>query len=244
MQEVSEMYGLKILRPFLTTHPEDLKEYLRKKSIEWVTDSSNDCDDFLRVRIRKFLPQLESSVGVSSQRLVETMAVLRRSRDYITSQVERFIKQNVRYWDGAGVSLSLIALSQQHEEIIYHVLGTLIKRVGQSDYTARADDIERLAASVLPEKFSGVECLAVKLDGLQKDTTNVKASKFKGATLGHCEVFVAQNKLWIVPELKIKNKLPKKVWDEFCSQYPDYMKQKLPYKLRVVLVKTKMDVEF
>lgn len=219
MQEVSEMYGLKILRPFLTTSPEKLKEYLRQKKIDWVTDSSNNCDDFLRVRIRKFLPELEQATGITPQRIVETMAVLNRSRDYITSQVTRFIKQHVRFWENSGVSVSLSVLRQQHEEILYRVLAELIKQIGQSDYTARADDVERLKRDILDIRF-------------------------KGATLGHCEVMVAQSKLWIVPELKLKKRLPKKVWEEFVAQNPKYAKLKLPYKLRIALVKTKMNVEF
>lgn len=219
MQEVSEMYGLKVLRPFLNTSPDVLKDYLQQKGVAWVTDSSNDCDDFLRVRIRKFLPQMESAVAITPQRLVDTMAVLSRSRDYIKSQEERFIKHHVRFWDDIGVSIALSVLEKQHSEIIYLVLADLIKQIGQSDYTARADDIERLAMSVLQ-------------------------ANFKGATLGHCEIFVSQGKLWIVPELKLKNRLPKKIWEEFVVLYPQYEKQKIPYKMRVALVKVKMAVEF
>jgi len=219
MQEVSELNGLTILRPFLKTPPEVLKKYLRDKKIDWVTDSSNSCEDFLRVRIRNFLPQMEVSIGITPQRLVDTMTVLNRSRQYIDSQVAKFIKQHVRFWKTAGATVSLTVLGQQHEEIIYRVLAALIKQIGQSDYTARADDVERLAGVVLSEKF-------------------------KGATLGHCEIFVQAGKLWIVPELKLKTKMPQKIWQDFVEENPQYAKQKLPYKLRVALVKTKMKVEF
>ncbi len=244
MQEVSEMYGLKILRPFLKTPPEILKQYLKQKKIEWVTDTSNDCDDFLRVRVRKFLPQMEQSIGITTQRLIDTMAVLRRSRDYINMQVSRFIKQHVRFWDDAGISVSLAVLNQQHEEIVYHVLAELIKQVGQSEYTARSEDVNRLAASLLQEKFNGIDYWTVKLNDLQDIKKSLSVSDFKGATLGHCEIFLAQGKLWIVPELKLKKRLSKKMWEDFIIQNPQYAKFKLPYKLRVVLVKTKMKVEF
>ena len=244
MQEVSELYGLKLLRPFLNVSPQALKDYLKQKKINWVEDSSNECEDFLRVRVRKFLPKMESELGIKPQRIVDTMAVLKRSRDYIQYQVTKFIKQHVRVWDNVAVSLSLSTLAQQHEEIIYNVLAVLIKQIGQSQYTARAEDVERLAKEVLTEKFGGIDYWTVKLDLLQEVKTNLSTSDFKGATLGHCEVFVALGKLWIVPELKIKKRLPKKLWEEFCVQNPKYAKQKLPYKLRVVLVKTKMDVEF
>lgn len=219
MQEVSEMYGLKILRPLLTVSPESLKKYLQQKKIEWVTDSSNNSDDFLRVRIRKFLPQMEEAIGVSPKRIVDTMAVLRRSRDYIQSQVTKFIKQHVRFWDECGVSLSLNVLSQQHDEIIYRVLSELIRTVAHSDYTVCAEDVERLQKAVFMPRF-------------------------RGATLGHCEIFIAQGKIWIVPELKLKTKMPKKIWEDFVASHLEYAKSQLPYKLRVALVKSKMKVEF
>lgn len=244
MQEISELNGLKILRPLLRTPPEVLKKYLKEQKIDWITDSSNNCEDFLRVRVRKFLPKLESSIGITPQRLVDTMSVLNRSRHYIESQVAKFIKQHVRFWENAGVSVSISVLEQQHEEIVYRVLAELIKQIGQSDYTARADDVGRLVGSILKEKFGGIDYWSVKLDTLQEVRKNLRSSAFKGATLGHCEIFVFRKKLWIVPELKIKNRLPKKVWMQFVSENPQYLKQELPYKLRVALVKSKMNVEF
>ena len=162
---------------------------------------------------------MEASIGITPQRIVDTMAVLNRSSQYIDSQVTKFIKQHVRFWNEAGASVSLTVLGQQHEEIVYRVLAALIKQIGQSDYTARADDVERLADVVLSEKF-------------------------KGSTLGHCEIFVQAGKLWIVPELKLKTKMPQKIWQNFIEENPQYAKQNLPYKLRVALVKTKMKVEF
>ena len=219
MQEVSEMYGLKVLRPLLTVSPEFLKNYLRQRKIEWVTDSSNSSDDFLRVRVRKFLPQMEKAIGVSPERIVDTMAVLRRSRDYIQSQVTKFIKQHVRFWDACGASLALSVLIQQHDEIVYRVMSELIRTVAHSDYTVCAEDVERLQKAVFTPRF-------------------------RGATLGHCEIFVSQGKLWIVPELRLKKRMPRKVWEEFCDYNPSFEKYKLPYKLRVALVKTKMNVEF
>lgn len=219
MQPVSNLNGLTILRPLLHTHPDALKKFLCERNIEWINDASNQCDDFLRVRMRKFLPEFERATGITPQRLVETMSVLSRSRDYIHSQTEKFIRQHVKFWDNAGVSVFLSLLAQQHEEMRYRVLSELIKRVGGRIYTPRADDTERL--------------LSVALE-----------TGFRGATLGGCEVFPAQGKLWIVPELKQKTRLPKKVWDMFVLENPSYAKIRLPYKLRAVLVKSKMNVEF
>lgn len=223
MAEVSVLEGLKIARPLLDVSPEYLKEYLREQNICWVEDPSNQSDDFLRCRMRKFLPLMEEMTGISASRITTTMQILARSRDYIRRQRDAFIKVNVTYWENVGVSLSLKILQEQHEEIIYQVLRTLIKKIGGNQYTSRSEDVERLASRMLQSA-----------DG----------KAFHGATLGHCEIFVSRGKIWIIPELKLKTKMPKKVWEDFISLYPGYAKLQLPYKLRVVLVKNKMPIEF
>lgn len=230
MQAVSQRGELKIIRPLLHTDPDELKDYLKGKNIKWVEDPSNQCDDFLRVKIRKRLDNWLSEMTIPLSRFPETMDELARARDYIQVRVCKFIKNNVRYWEDCGVSFSFNVMKEQHDEIIFQVLAELLRQVGKQIYMARAEGIERLAKSL----FNGFSCI--------NDIDVVK--HFSGATLGGCEVFIQYGKVWIVPELKIKNKLPKQLWDSFCDLYPVYKKQKLPYKLRAVLVKTKMKVEF
>jgi len=219
MAEVSFLGGLRIVRPLLEVSPEILKEYLRGQAIDWVEDPSNQNEDFLRCRMRKFLPVLEKMTGISSRRMTDTMKVLARSRDYIREQTDRFIADNVIFWENAGSCLALNLLAAQHEELIYQVLQVLIKKFGGNAYAPRAEDINRLAEKI-------------------------KNGSLTGATLGHCEIFVSRRKIWFIPELKLKKKLPKKIWSDFKELFPVYQKVDLPYKLRAVLVKTKMSIEF
>lgn len=219
MAPVSEVNGLRIVRPLLAVAPQQLKDYLSGRNIRWVEDPSNRSDDFLRVRIRKFLPELEKIIGITPQRIAETMQILARSRSYIQQQLAEFTERHLSRWENAGASVELPVLLNQHNEIVYQCLSMLIKEIGGQVYTPRADDVERLLAALRNESF-------------------------RGATLGHCEIFVAQKKLWIVPELKLKKRLPKKVWEEFCVQNPQYAGKTLPYKLRAALVKRKMSIEF
>lgn len=219
MAPVFYLKGLKIVRPLLSVSPQQLRNYLEQKHVRWVEDPSNQSEDFFRVRIRKFLPDFEKATGITPQRIAETMEILARSRDYLREQAEEVIDGQACCWDGAGFSLPRKFFEKQHSELIYQVLSTLLKKVGGGIYTPRAADVERLA-SVL------------------------KTAEFKGATLGGCEVFSAKGKIWIIPELRLKKKMPKTVWLSFIRQYPGYAKLDLPYKLRVALVKNKMAIEF
>ncbi len=222
MSAVGVWKDLRIVRPLLDVHPQELREYLLQRDIRWVEDPSNQSDDFLRCRIRKFLPSLEEKTGISMQRIGDTMKVLAKSRDFIRAQVENFITKYARFWDEVGVCISLKALRESHKELVYQVLNDLLKKISGKDYTPRADDVERLV---------------VKL-------TKPNNENFCGATLSECELFVAQHKLWIVREVRSKKKMPKAVWEAFVKENSHYSHFDLPYKLRVALVKNKMPIVF
>lgn len=200
-----------VLRPLLSTSPESLRDYLREREISWIEDESNECDDFLRVRVRKLLPLLDENLGLSAERIVSTMEILARTRRYMEEKTAAFIKHNVKSWDGAGYSLSVKIFAALHEEMQYRVLNELLKDTGSKIYPPRSDDVCRLA-----EKL--------------------KAAKFAGATLSGCEIFESRGKIWVVPELKIKAKPDKKQWADFIEKYPYYKKVVLPYKLRLSLM--------
>jgi len=212
MKPVSLRGGLLILRPLLNVMPEELKRYLKRRQVQWVEDPSNQCNDFLRVRVRKFLPQLSEKLDITPMRLAETMKVLQQTLAYVQEQTSKFIKNHVRNWDDAGVSFSIKNLGEMHEELLFRVLGTLIYQYGGAKYKAEAAELERLIRR-LSEKT------------------------FKSCTLGGCEIIRDYGQIWIVPELKIKKRPAKKLWEDFVEANPKYKKIKIPYKLRLSLLK-------
>lgn len=212
MHPFSVRDGLLILRPLLGVMPEDLRLYLQKHKISWVEDPSNQCEDFLRVRVRKFMPQVEERLGISRRRLVETMQILQDTFSYIQEQVGKFISNHVRNWDNAGVSFSIKNLDMLHGELLFRVLSVLILQYGQAKYKAEASEIKRVIRRLSDKEF-------------------------KGCTLGGCEIIKDYEQIWIVPELKIKKRPAKKVWEEYVEENPKYKKIKIPYKLRLSLLK-------
>ena len=213
MAPLSEKNGIRLIRPFLQVHPERLKEFLRKSGIDWAEDPSNQCDDYLRVRARKFLPQLAAALDITPERIADTMSVLARSRDCLEEQTAQFIAHHVRRYEQAGFSVSLSQLAGLHAEICFRVLGFLLKEIGRRDYMPRADDMERLQHRLFDKEFHG-------------------------ATLAGCEIVSFRNKLWIVPELKGAVRLLKKDWEAYAARHPQYGKLALPYKLKLSLYKS------
>lgn len=209
---VSRRGELMIIRPQLEDTPSELKEFLQKQGIEWVEDPSNQCEDFMRVKIRNYLPILEKELGISEQRLADTAAVLSRTRAYIEEQVDKVVKNQAReFADGLAFALPEKTVAELSQEICYRVLAQLIRRGGKKEYVPEGEEMLRLCCNLQ------------------------HCDEFKGCTLGGCEIFKAMKKIWIVPELGCKKILAKKDWEAFCSRNPQYGKMTLPYKVRRVI---------
>lgn len=212
MSPLTAFGGIYLLRPLLNVSQEYLKAYLKQKGIRWIEDPMNDSDDYLRVRVRKFLPLLEEKLGISVKRIADTMSVLAGTRAYLEEQTNRFIKNHVKFWGKAGVSVALSGLLQLPSELCYRVVSLLLKEIGGRIYPAESEEIQRLLGR-LPDP------------------------DFKGCTLADCEVLSFQGKIWIVPEIKEKIIMPKKQWDDFTELHPQYKKGRIPHKMRLSLLK-------
>lgn len=213
MAPLSEKNGVRLIRPFLQVHPERLKEFLRERGVSWAEDPFNRCDDYLRVRVRKFLPQLAATLDITPERIADTMSVLARSRDCLEEQVAQFVDRHVRRYEKAGFSVSRLQLAGLHAEVCFRVLCFLLKETGRRDYIPRADDVDRLQRRLFDENF-------------------------RGATLAGCEIVPFRNRLWIVPELKGQVRLSKKDWGAYAALHPQYGRLALPYKLKLSLYKS------
>ncbi len=204
---LSERSGIIIIRPLLDKNPEDLKDYLRTKKIAWIDDPMNKDDDFLRVKMRQFLPQLEA-IGIDEKRLSDTAAVLANTRDFLQKLADDFMQNNVRWWGKVAASLSWQRLKGLHQEVAQPVLGQLVRQVGGGVYQPEVMEIQRVLA---------------------------ETEDFKGCTLGKCELFIASKRLWIVPQEEKNIVMSKSEWMEFVERNPQYRNAGLPYKVRRAL---------
>ena len=210
MQPLTYRDGICLIRPQLDDSPDDLKAYLKAKNIEWVEDESNQSEDFLRVKIRKFLPELERKIGLSEKRLADTAAVLARSRAYFEDEVKNIIANRVRCLGKNIFSFSAHLPSTLHSEIAYRLLAELLQRAGNKPYAPEADELLRLAQEL-------------------------KSKNFKGCTLGGCEIMFAQKRFWIIPELREAKVLGRDEWEKCLQFVPQYANAELPYKVRRAL---------
>ncbi len=210
MLSITQRDGINIIRPQLYENPDDLRQYLKQKKIKWVEDESNYCDDFMRVKIRNFLPELEEKIGLSEWRLAETAKVLQRTRSYFEYEVEKRIKNQVRKISDKIFAFSKNIFAECHEEIGYRLLESLLRQCGEKTYAPEADEILRLLKALLQDDF-------------------------RGCTLNGCEIVVARKRIWIIPEVKKQQVLTKADWEDCLQFVPCYAKANLPYKVRRAL---------
>lgn len=207
MLPVTDCWGIKVIRPQLGRKPEELRSLLQQMGVAWKEDISNQSENFMRGRFRRYLPELESKTGLTRERLAETAAVLARSRSLIESLVKQKIAEDVTEWCGSVKSVSQEALKSWHRELLFRVLAELIRTVGGRKYIPESDELLRLSNLIVQPGF-------------------------KGCTLGDCELLGCRSRIWIMPEIKNKPVLRREVWAEWSRRFPEFQNVDLPYKVR------------
>lgn len=116
------------IRPLLGVRKIEILDYLRERSIEYVTDSSNNSIDFLRNKLRNIiLPEIYSQFPGSDYTMIKSLACLKDDfmlrHSYLEELKERFIGEDGR------IFLSKIIASEQNARL---VLFELLKEYGFS----------------------------------------------------------------------------------------------------------------
>ncbi len=215
IQEISTRGDIKILRPLLNIHPDVLKNFLKERNISWVEDESNQCTDFLRVKMRQFLPELEKETGITANRLVLAAQNLRRTRSFIECTVQNIIYNKVHLWGNCGASFDYTEFLSWHSELKFYILNRLICDISGQIYTPEADALHTLIKDLEIEAFST-------------------------ATLGGVCFCKSDLKLWLIKENRnVDVCITEADWVDFEKHTPQVRGIKIPAKLRQALVHEK-----
>ncbi len=200
-----------IIRPLLDFDPKDLQKYLRAQNVSWVEDSSNQCDDFLRVRVRKILPLLDRNLNLSVARIANTTLAMASVRDYFEQEVVSYLHKNTKNWSNLAFSFAPKDFNNLHIELKTRILAKIIRLVGKGFYAP-----------------TYVELIAL--------ITAMQADNFRGRTLGGCEIKKFQQKFWVIKESCKVKQISKKDWQDYVEKNKEYKNIDLPYKLKINLV--------
>lgn len=216
MNEKSYKDGVCILRPLLSCSPDALKRFLEEKQLDWVEDESNQCMDFLRVKMRKFLSVLEKNTGISAERLALAAENLQRTKDFLDTLVAQHISAHFHLWYGVAYSCDYALFLSWHPELQYHILAHLITTLGGNGYTPEASSLLKIIASI-------------------DDNT------FDNTTLGGCYLQKSDLRLWIITENRQNNNTyTQQQWENFIMQNPSVRGINIPHKLKSAILNKKI----
>ena len=150
-----------VIRPMLGFTKEEIKEYLNSLGQIWIEDPSNKDDKYARVRIRK-LKSVIDGLGLTSDRIVKTMASLSRVRDAIDFFVDECVKKNFFICDEYFV-LNKNGFLLYPDEICLRVLAKIFKDMSGKEYPPRFDSMEKIFDDIRSGKICGRTLAGLKI---------------------------------------------------------------------------------
>ncbi|PZQ47710.1 MAG: tRNA lysidine(34) synthetase TilS [Micavibrio aeruginosavorus] len=178
MRPVSELNGVRLLRPLLDIPKSELLLLCQRNNIPYVNDPTNENTDYMRPRLRATQEVLEQE-GLSAKRLATTARRLARAKAALEDlSHELFVRACVEEQE-EGFLFDYRLLKGAQEELVLRVMQTAMDVLRpDADYAPRMERQEQLLERILR-------------DGV-----------FKSATLGGC-LFALDRKnetLWIGKE--------------------------------------------
>ena len=102
--------GQGLIRPLLRTSRQEIENYLREQKLAFVEDSSNQCDDFTRNRIRRRLvPQLEQLSPGVLERMGRMAEDLRVDENLLQEQGSALLARARQEGARSGLNVQLLA---------------------------------------------------------------------------------------------------------------------------------------
>jgi tRNA(Ile)-lysidine synthase len=139
---VAGLEEITLVRPLLEFHREQLRDYLRARSQNWLEDSMNNDPRFARSRVRALLPVLEGA-GIPAQRIAAAAHHLSRARTALEHETASFLASYCRFTEN-GVLFDGEALGKLPSELGLRALARMLTKVSGESYRPRFERLQRL----------------------------------------------------------------------------------------------------
>lgn len=142
MQDVTNLYEMIIIRPFLKIYKRQIQDYLKENNIKWLEDSSNSDEKFLRNKIRNFINSFENKEEIIT-RINFAIEEINKSRVLINDFIEEIEKNYVKF-DNFGSCIFDRKLLTEKEEIVLKILAKISMKISSNIYKPRLEKLKRL----------------------------------------------------------------------------------------------------
>lgn len=162
MSAIQPRGDIKILRPLLGLSKAELIRICDDNSIPYVSDPTNENENYMRPRLRAARDILEAE-GLTAKRLSVTAARIARARQALEMLSRKLFDDAVRERSESGFAFDINMLRASSEELVLRVILQAMDEIHPAnDYGPRMDRVEALLTRILHE------------------------NDFRGATLGRC----------------------------------------------------------
>lgn len=170
----------KFIRPLLFCTREDVEQYCRENSLDFITDSTNLSDDYTRNNIRhNVIPVLKEINPSAETAVMRTVLSLSETSDFITGIADRFLSDNINKGGLCVASLSHPAAAKAAIRRFAEI------QAGFQPDNAHTDALYYIARNggrtSLPQNFEGI-CKNGILKIEKKDRENAVKYRFNVKT--------------------------------------------------------------
>ncbi len=153
MPGVTERFGLRLLRPLLTTPKARLRALLVSRGQDWIEDPSNRDEAYERVRIRRLMPGLASG-GLGPEDISRTAARMAGARLALEGAACELIARAAFFHPAGFARLDRNAIATAPGEVALHVLGRVLMMLGGGGHKPRRRKLERMWAALKGKDLS------------------------------------------------------------------------------------------
>ncbi|NIP39629.1 MAG: tRNA lysidine(34) synthetase TilS [Candidatus Dadabacteria bacterium] len=145
-----------IIRPLLEISKDEIKDYLNKKNINWVEDSSNAELDYFRNKVRhKLVPVLKELNPNITENVLRTSLQFSEKDSFISEHTTRLFEKIFKKTKSGFYTASLKKFSKVHRFIQFSLLREAITRVNNNLLNIDFDHIEAALELLSSKKISG-----------------------------------------------------------------------------------------
>jgi len=145
--KINKNLNVYVLRPLLNFSKKDLS-YITNNSFKFnIEDPSNKNDNFLRIKIRKLINQLNQN-GLTFEKFNTTLENLNKSNKAIEFYVKKNIKENTKILNRKKSIIINEFFFNQPDEIVFRSLSELIHKIGNKISYTRGKKILSLISNL------------------------------------------------------------------------------------------------
>jgi len=143
IQPVSELHGIRLLRPLLSFSKKELMRYLQEQKQEWIEDPSNQHMHYTRNAIRAQLQALPNAENIE-MRAAAVASAFGRIRAKLDQKTQRAFRQAVTLTSSHDAVIDHNAFVMLPPETAQLMLADLIQQLTGDDHPPRTEKLTRL----------------------------------------------------------------------------------------------------